>query len=810
MAIPFRLFKRCIAIFTLLLVPYLSFAQDAQVDWSGAWDSRWRDGGAKIVFEQNGARVSGTYPLFDGVIEARAHGKTLQGRWIQPKDSGTFIFVQSRDGRSFTGRFDSGEWWTGVRSDAISAQLRRFDQSSPRAVMRAFLTETNLARSDDMEMLGRVASLIYLDNDPDGEKDRLEYARRLLEVIGHITLRIWDLPRDSVDDRVTVDLQQAGTENRFLLAFAREQDRWFIMPPPVSEMETTRDRMRIARGLPQGRGQPADLNALGSPRDTMRAFLEGFQVAGDGTASQTRDTLDLRDVPEVARDREAPILAGYLKLVLDRVGFVLFEEIPDDPESRIIYTHLEHPEGNIVIAPVKSEDGTLVWQFTPATLTRIRAIYAAMDDMPLAPGLTDLSGLGWHFTIRRTIRDSFPALLQPLGPLERWQWLGLVVGVIFTILSALAVSNLAMKGIGWMNWVDRTNAPFGFLLALWGWRSLIAGSLILWLNTVLGLTRDFTGALSTLAWLLAVLGGTIVIWQIIGWMAERSTTSGRLSGHNATLMSQGTGMVRILLLIGSGFLLSYVFSLPLAGVVAGLGIGGLAFALAAQPTLQNLLAGVTLYADRPVAIGDFCRFGDTMGTVEHIGMRSTRLRTLDQTVISVPNAQFLDLQLENYALRNRRLFETVLQLRYETTPDQLRYVLADLRKLLLAHPMVLSDPMRVRFTGFGAHSLDIDVFAYVLTADTDAYQAVREDVLLRIMEVVDAAGAQFAFPAFVEYHAEDTPADAERTARAEAAVAEWRARDDLPFPDFEWQTKAELSSSLDWPPAGSAVRTKTP
>lgn len=179
-------------------------------------------------------------------------------------------------------------------------------------------------------------------------------------------------------------------------------------------------------------------------------------------------------------------------------------------------------------------------------------------------------------------------------------------------------------------------------------------------------------------------------------------------------------------------------------------------------------------------------------------------------MISVPNAQFLDLHLENYGLRNRRLFETVLQLRYETTPDQLRYVLAELRKLLIAHPMILSDPLRVRFAGFGAHSLDIEVFAYILTGDTDAYQATREDVLLRIMEAVQEAGARFAIPASVEYQAQDTPTDAERTARAEAMVAEWRSRDDLPFPDFEWQTKAELSNSLDWPPAGSSQRAKSP
>jgi len=197
-----------------------------------------------------------------------------------------------------------------------------------------------------------------------------------------------------------------------------------------------------------------------------------------------------------------------------------------------------------------------------------------------------------------------------------------------------------------------------------------------------------------------------------------------------------------------------------------------------------------------------------MGTVEAIGLRSTRLRTLDRTVISVPNSQFLDMQIENFARRDQMRFATTLQLRYETTPDQLRYVLTELRKLLIAHPMVFSDPIRVRFMGFGEHSLDIEIFAYITASDMDTFTAAREDILLRMMAMVEEAGAQFAFPSMVHYNADDTPPDTQRKAKAEATVNEWRACEDLPFPDFEWQTKAELSNTLTWPPEGSVQRPK--
>ncbi|TIX35274.1 MAG: mechanosensitive ion channel, partial [Mesorhizobium sp.] len=123
--------------------------------------------------------------------------------------------------------------------------------------------------------------------------------------------------------------------------------------------------------------------------------------------------------------------------------------------------------------------------------------------------------------------------------------------------------------------------------------------------------------------------------------------------YHDTLISLSTGVARVAVLVVAFLLLAEVLAIPYEGVIAGLGIGGLAVALAAQPTLQNFLSGLTLYADRPVSVGDFCKFGDQSGTIEHIGMRSTRIRSLDRTIISVPNSDFAGMQIENYAHRDR-------------------------------------------------------------------------------------------------------------------------------------------------------------
>jgi small-conductance mechanosensitive channel len=136
----------------------------------------------------------------------------------------------------------------------------------------------------------------------------------------------------------------------------------------------------------------------------------------------------------------------------------------------------------------------------------------------------------------------------------------------------------------------------------------------------------------------------------------------------------------------------------------------------------------------------------------------------------------------------------------------MRYVLAELRKLLIAHPMVVPEPMQVRFKEFGAHSLDIELYCYILSSESDVFAAAREDLLLRIMSTVEEAGAQFAFPSIVSYAAQDVAPDPSRVREIEAEVEKWRVTETLPFPDFEWQTKAELSGTLDYPPLGSVDR----
>jgi MscS family membrane protein len=181
-------------------------------------------------------------------------------------------------------------------------------------------------------------------------------------------------------------------------------------------------------------------------------------------------------------------------------------------------------------------------------------------------------------------------------------------------------------------------------------------------------------------------------------------------------------------------------------LIAGLGIGGIAIALAAQKTLENLFGGAMLILDQPIRVGNFCRFGVYQGTVEEIGLRSTKIRTLERTLISVPNSDLSQMELENFDMRDRFRFYNIVSLDAQTSPDQIRYLLATIRQLLLNHPRVDNDSARVRFIGFGAYALEIEIHAYILTSIQNEFMETRENLLLCIMDIITQSRTSLAFP----------------------------------------------------------------
>jgi small-conductance mechanosensitive channel len=190
---------------------------------------------------------------------------------------------------------------------------------------------------------------------------------------------------------------------------------------------------------------------------------------------------------------------------------------------------------------------------------------------------------------------------------------------------------------------------------------------------------------------------------------------------------------------------------PVTGLIAGLGVGGFAIALAAQSMIGDFIGGIILYSDQPVRVGDFCKFGDRRGVVEDVGLRSVKIRTLDRTVVTVPNADFARLELENLTERDRVRLRENLRLAYETTREQLQNLLGDLESMLRDHERIANEPLRVRFIGFREYYLEIELSAYALTNAWPEFLEIREDVLLKVMEIVERSGIRLALPTEIHH-----------------------------------------------------------
>jgi MscS family membrane protein len=208
--------------------------------------------------------------------------------------------------------------------------------------------------------------------------------------------------------------------------------------------------------------------------------------------------------------------------------------------------------------------------------------------------------------------------------------------------------------------------------------------------------------------------------------------------------------------------------------LAGVGIGGLALGLGAQKTFENVFGGVSILFDKVIVVGDTCRINNQVGIVEDIGLRSTRLRTPERTLLSIPNGVLSTSTIENLRFRDKFLCQQIIRLRYDLSPDHVRYVLAEIRELLRKNPKVEDSTARVRFLRFAEYALEIEIYAYILEPDYNAYLATQEGILLQVMDELEKAGAVLALPTQTTLVTKDSWVDPEKSKAARAAIEKIR------------------------------------
>jgi MscS family membrane protein len=352
--------------------------------------------------------------------------------------------------------------------------------------------------------------------------------------------------------------------------------------------------------------------------------------------------------------------------------------------------------------------------------------------------------------LHKILSESFFAV-GPKG-LMWWQWLAFPI----LILVALAIGRLLgriTRGIlrrltrkTESHWDDRLferiSGAIGMLWAVVAFRMLVP-----WMEL------DPKG--EVFANVRVGLGVVIVVitfWMIwrsvdvlIEMLLERHWAVGNPSARS--LLSVGGNFARIGVFLAGVVTILAVLGYQVSTLVAGLGIGGIAIAFGAQKTVENLFGSLALATDQPCRVGDTIKVEDVTGTVERIGARSTRIRTVDRTVVTMPNGKLSDLRIETFAVRDRIKFATTIKLYYDATQAQVKQVIEGMEQVLREHPKIWPDTVVVRFAGFGDSSLEIEVLCWFETSDYDRFREYRQEVLLGFMGVVEKANVSFAFPA---------------------------------------------------------------
>jgi MscS family membrane protein len=335
-----------------------------------------------------------------------------------------------------------------------------------------------------------------------------------------------------------------------------------------------------------------------------------------------------------------------------------------------------------------------------------------------------------------------------------WQWAALPALVLGALLLGLLLSRLTRVVLGWV--AKRTSSPLDDALiprlgapltAAWAFAGISLG--LPWLALSLQ-ARILASRLASALLLLALFW---VFWRALDVVAQALGNARWAKEHpgSRALLPLGRRLGKVGVVLAAAVALLSEMGYSVTSLIAGLGIGGLAVALAARSTLENLFGAFSIGADQPFREGDEVKVEDFVGTVEAIGLRSTRIRTRERTVISLPNGKLADMRVESFAARDRIRLACELGLVYTTTAAQMREILAGLERVLRDHPKIFPGAMTVRFKELGASALNLEIEAWFLTSDRAEFQAIRQEVLLQFMAVVERCGSSFAFPTQTVY-----------------------------------------------------------
>lgn len=473
-------------------------------------------------------------------------------------------------------------------------------------------------------------------------------------------------------------------------------------------------------------------------RGTPRSSLEGFLLAADvGDYETAAEYLDLRNLRGAASKLTGAQLARRLDVIGERGDWVDIDEPADDPAGRgndglpeyrdsIGIVMQGEKEVRLLLQKVPRGDGEFIWKVSNATVSHIPQLYEIY---------------GYPDAIEE-LRRSLPE--GSFAGFELFKWV-VVLATAVVAYSVVFLLALAIRRILGNRERPSNQRIFRFLAIPFGiWLVILAMNVVA-TSLGRGSTAETLQRISPVPILITVW----VMFAAINLLRDIYSNYLRDKDRSGAevLVRPGSNAIKLIVFLGGALIYLDNLGINITTVLAGLGVGGVAVALALQKPMEDIFGAITLYTQQPIHVGDFCRIGTTTGTIEEIGLRTTYIRTVANTLIAVPNARLASEPIDNISARKKILYRPSLRLRYDTAPDQLQGLLEGIRELLGSHERILEEGQRVRFNEIADDALKIEVFAYLDTTAWPEYLELAEELNLRILEIVAKAGTSLSLPA---------------------------------------------------------------
>jgi MscS family membrane protein len=512
---------------------------------------------------------------------------------------------------------------------------------------------------------------------------------------------------------------------------------------------------------------PPDPLGRETPRGCLLGFIKAAQEEKYAAAVQYFQPSPSRK--HVAEEDDEELAAQLLAILNQRFSGPL-DFVSRDPQGRLddglpaneerISSSLGTEDAfPILLVRMEDEQGRKLWYFSRTTLASVPKVYDSLTFPELEKKIPA------YLVEHRFLAVPF------------WQWFAILLFIPLSFVVARIVT-LALEYAFkyWRKARHLPMVPIGPLTKLGPLTFVIALLIHYALVSYIGTSLLYRLYYRRLIWICLTIAFYWLLTRVTRAISTRigASLSSRGMYAERSIVSLIRRFVEISIFIFVTLIVLHALGFDVSTALAGVGIGTLALGLGAQKTFENMFGGVSVLFDKVIQIGDTCKVNNQTGVVEDIGLRSTRLRTPERTLLSIPNGTMATAVIENLRFRDKFLCQQTIRLRYDLSPDHIRFVLGEIRQLLLDNPKVEDSTSRARFMRFADYALEIEIFCYILESDYNAYVAAQEALLLSIMDVLEKAGAVVALPTQTTFVNQDSWVDPEKAKAAKVAIEKVR------------------------------------